>query len=206
MVTIGLSRDKDVLKSVRTAVELAGGLGIKEGDTVLIRPNANTADPAPGSTSPEVLRGAIREVKRYNPGKIIVAEKSMTTLDTEKVLKKLGLWQVAEGEGVDEILTFDHLKREHVEPEKAYSWPFGFDVPEFLGSVDYTIALPVIKTHWTLYIMGLKSHNKSTPATKTEATPQRTCMICFWEISLRTNPSFTPYLYIDAQMLSRRSQ
>ncbi len=100
MVTIGLSRDKDVLKSVRTAVELAGGLGIKEGgDTVLIRPNANTADPAPGSTSPEVLRGgAIREVKRYNPGKIIVAEKSMTTLDTEKVLKKLGgLWQVAEG-------------------------------------------------------------------------------------------------------------
>ncbi|WP_269850166.1 DUF362 domain-containing protein [Methanosarcina horonobensis] len=90
MVTVGLSRNKDTLESVRTAVELAGGLRIKEGATVLIRPNANTADSAPGSTNPEVLRGAIREVKRYNPGKIIVAEKSMTTLNTEKVLKKTG--------------------------------------------------------------------------------------------------------------------
>jgi len=116
MVIVGLSRNKDTLESVKTAVELAGGLGIKEGSTVLIRPNANTADPAPGSTNPEVLRGAIREVKRYNPGKIIVAEKSMTTMNTEEVLKKLGLWQVAEAEGVDEILTFDHMKREHVEP------------------------------------------------------------------------------------------
>jgi len=95
MVIVGLSRDEDTIESVKTAVELAGGLGIKEKSTVLIRPNANTADPAPGSTNPEVLRGVIREVKRYNPGKIIVAEKSMTTLDTEKVMKKLGLWQVA---------------------------------------------------------------------------------------------------------------
>ena len=65
----------------------------------------------------------------------------MTTLDTEMVLRKLGLWQVAEAEGADEILTFDHMKRQHVEPQRAYSWPYGFDVPEFLESVDYIIAL-----------------------------------------------------------------
>ncbi|WIM45819.1 DUF362 domain-containing protein [Methanosarcina mazei] len=199
MVTIGLSRDKDVLKSVRTAVELAGGLGIKEGDTVLIRPNANTADPAPGSTSPEVLRGAIREVKRYNPGKIIVAEKSMTTLDTEKVLKKLGLWQVAEGEGVDEILTFDHLKREHVEPEKAYSWPFGFDVPEFLGSVDYTIALPVIKTHWTaIFTMGLKSQISITADRDRRQLPHGQGMdMLFGNMVAESNLVYKPDFYIS---------
>ena len=114
MVVVGLSRNKDTLESVKAAVGLAGGLGIKKGSTVLIRPNANTADLPPGSTNPEVLRGAIREAKKCNPGKIIVAEKSMTTLDTEKVLKELGLWQVAEAEGVDEILTFDDMKRRHV--------------------------------------------------------------------------------------------
>jgi len=125
---------------------------------VLIRPNANTADLPPGSTNPEVLRGAIRAAKEYDPEKVIVAEKSMTTLDTEKVLKELGLWQVAEAEGVDEILTFDKMKRRHVEPKGAYSWQYGFDVPGFLESIDYMIALPVIKTHWTAtFTMGLKS-------------------------------------------------
>lgn len=158
MAVIGLSRNKDTLESVRAAVELAGGLGVKEGDTVLIRPNANTADLPPGSTNPEILKGAIREARKCNPGKIIIAEKSMTTLNTEMVLRKLGLWQAAEAEGADEILTFDYMKRVHVKPDNASSWPEGFYVPEFLASVDYTIALPVIKTHWTAtFTMGLKS-------------------------------------------------
>ncbi|MGB9927043.1 MAG: DUF362 domain-containing protein [Methanosarcina sp.] len=158
MVLVGISKNKDTVESVKVAVELAGGLGIKEGSTVLIRPNANTADLPPGSTNPEVLRGAIREARKCNPARIIVAEKSMTSLNTEQVMKRLGLWQVAEVEGTDEILTFDKMKRKHVEPAGAYSWPYGFDVPEFLEAVDYTIALPVIKTHWTAtFTMGLKS-------------------------------------------------
>ncbi|WP_261788791.1 DUF362 domain-containing protein [Methanosarcina siciliae] len=69
-----------------------------------------------------------------------MAEKSMSSMDTEEVLKKLGLWQVAEAEAVDEILTFDHMKCEHVEP------------------IDYMIVLPAIKTHWTAtFTMGVKS-------------------------------------------------
>jgi uncharacterized protein (DUF362 family) len=124
----------------------------------MILPNANTVDLPPGSTNPEVLRGAIREVHKYSPEKVIVAEKSMTLLDTEKVFKELGLWKVVETEGVDEILTFDHMKRQRVEPKGAYSWLYGFEVPEFLESIDYMIALPVIKTHWTAtFTMGLKS-------------------------------------------------
>ena len=158
MVIVGLSRNKNTIESVKTAVELAGGLGIEKGSTVMIRPNANTADLPPGSTNPQVLRGAIREVQKYNPEKVIVAEKSMTLLDTEIVLKELGLWKAAETEGVDKIMTFDHMKRQRVEPKGAYSWPYGFDVPEFLESIDYMIALPVIKTHWTAtFTMGLKS-------------------------------------------------
>ncbi len=158
MVIVGLSRNKNTIESVKTAVELAGGLGIEKGSTVMIRPNANTADLPPGSTNPQVLRGAIREVQKYNPEKVIVAEKSMTLLDTEKVLKELGLWKVAETEGVDEIHIFDHMKRRRVEPKGANSWLYGFEVPEFLESIDYLIALPVIKTHWTAtFTMGLKS-------------------------------------------------
>jgi uncharacterized protein (DUF362 family) len=199
MVIVGLSRNKDTLESVRTAVELSGELGIKEGATVLIRPNANTADPPPGSTNPEVLRGAIREVKRYNPGKIIVAEKSMTTLDTEKVMKKLGLWQVAEVEGVDEILTFDHMKRWHVKPDGASSWPLGFFVPEFLVAIDYTIALPVIKTHWTAtFTMGLKSQISITADRDRRQLPHGQGMgVLFGNMIAESNLVYKPDFYIS---------
>ncbi|AKB17941.1 MULTISPECIES: DUF362 domain-containing protein [unclassified Methanosarcina] len=199
MAIVGLSRNEDTLESVRIAVELAGGLKIKERATVLIRPNANTADPAPGSTNPEVLRGVIREVKRYNPGKIIVAEKSMSSLNTEEVLKKLGLWQVAEAEGVDEILTFDHMKREHVEPRKAYSWPRGFDVPEFLSSIDYSIALPVIKTHWTAtFTMGLKSQISITADRDRRQLPHGQGMdVLFGNMIAESNLVYKPDFYIS---------
>src|SRR5665811_1162449 len=93
MIQVGVVRKKDIILSVKTSIELAGGLKIHKNSTVLIRPNANTADYPPGSTNPEVLKGAIRAVKEYDPARIIVAEKSMTTLDTIKVMKYLGLYQ-----------------------------------------------------------------------------------------------------------------
>src|SRR5680860_1757930 len=57
---------------VAKAVELAGGLGfIKEGSTVLIKPNINTGDPYPASTNPEVVYEVINLVKKQNPGRIL---------------------------------------------------------------------------------------------------------------------------------------
>lgn len=198
MAVIGLSRNKDTLESVRLAVELAGGLGIKEGSTVLIRPNANTADLPPGSTNPEILKGAIQEARKYNPEKIIVAEKSMTTLDTEMVLRKLGLWQAAEAEGVD-ILTFDHMKRSHMKPDGASSWPEGFYVPEFLSSVDYVIALPVIKTHWTAtFTMGLKSQISITADRDRRQLPHGQHKdVLFGDMIAESNLVYRPDFYIS---------
>ncbi|MCX9084000.1 MAG: DUF362 domain-containing protein [Candidatus Methanoperedens sp.] len=158
MVNVGVVRKKDIIESVKTSVELAGGMNIKKNSTVLIRPNANSADFPPGSTNPEVLIGAIRAVKEYDPAKIIIAEKSMTTLDTIKVMKYLGLYQAAESEGVDEIVSFEDGGWKKVHPSKASSWPHGFSVPIILDTIDYMVALPIVKTHWTaLFTMGLKS-------------------------------------------------
>jgi uncharacterized protein (DUF362 family) len=40
----------------------------------------------------------------------------------------------------------------------AKSWPHGFSVPAILDTIDYMVALPIVKTHWTaLFTMGLKS-------------------------------------------------
>lgn len=199
MAVVGLSRDKDTMESLRIAIELAGGLGIKKGSTVLIRPNANTADPPPGSTNPEILKGAIREARKCNPEKIIVAEKSMTTLNTEMVLRKLGLWQTAEAEGADEILTFDRMKRYHMKPDGASSWPVGFYVPEFLDSVDYVIALPVIKTHWTAtFTMGLKSQISITADPDRRQLPHGQHMdVLFGNMIAESNLVYKPDFYIS---------
>jgi uncharacterized protein (DUF362 family) len=69
MVQVGVVRKKDIIQSVKTSVDLARGMKIKKNSTVLIRPNANTADYPPGSTNPEVLIGAIRAVKEHRPRK-----------------------------------------------------------------------------------------------------------------------------------------
>ena len=123
----------------------------------------------------------------------------MTTLDTEMVLRKLGLWQAAEAEGVDEILTFDHMKRSHVKPEGAFSWPEGFYVPEFLASVDYVIALPVIKTHWTAtFTMGLKSQISITADRDRRQLPHgQHKYVLFGNMIAESNLVYKPDFYIS---------
>jgi uncharacterized protein (DUF362 family) len=43
-IAVGVVRKKGIIQSVKTSVDLAGGMKIKKNSTVLIRPNANTAD------------------------------------------------------------------------------------------------------------------------------------------------------------------
>ena len=138
-------------------------------------------------------------MRKYNPEKVIVAEKSMTLLDTEIVLKELGLWKAAETEGVDKIMTFDHMKRQRVEPKGAYSWPYGFDVPEFLESIDYMIALPVIKTHWTAtFTMGLKSQISITADRDRRQLPHgQNWDLLFGNMIAESNLVYRPDFYIS---------
>jgi uncharacterized protein (DUF362 family) len=59
--TVSIVRVDDINESVKTAVELAGGLGIKQGDTVVIKPNAKSQSP-PGFgivTDPRVIEAVI---------------------------------------------------------------------------------------------------------------------------------------------------
>src|SRR5665811_295630 len=68
---------------VGKAIELAGGLGfIKKGSTVLIKPNINTGDPHPASTNPEIVYEIINLVKKQNPYRILVGDRSGYWLDT----------------------------------------------------------------------------------------------------------------------------
>jgi uncharacterized protein (DUF362 family) len=132
---------------VAKAVELAGGLGfIKNGSTVMLKPNFNTGNQNPASANPEVIRQVIRLVKKQNPLQVIVADRSGFWLDTEKCMAQNGVTDVANEEGA-ELVALEDEEWEKISPKLALNWPNGFRVPKLLNEADYVISIPVLKTH-----------------------------------------------------------
>ncbi len=152
---VGLVRDADVLRMVRDAIELAGGLGeIKGGDTVVIKPNI-TAGLALGGvriyTSPLVLQGVIQAVKAHtDAAHITLAECAAFGMDTAGHATGAGIVDVCEQEGVSflawnegEYAGFRDAKWSHIQDEKM--------VPVSLNpmSFDHFINVPILKNHET---------------------------------------------------------
>ena len=102
-VPVGMAGNRESTSAlVRKAVELAGGMDfIKEGDSVLIKPNLNTGDPHPASTNPEVVYEVIRMVKEKKPSKIMVGDRSSFWTDTLSCMKQNGLYDVIQQSGAE---------------------------------------------------------------------------------------------------------
>ncbi len=87
---VGIARGSNMEEAVRKAVELSGGLDfIKEGQTVLIKPNVTGAGKNPTTTNPETLYAVIKLVAERGPRRILVSDRSFSPLfvtDPEKAL------------------------------------------------------------------------------------------------------------------------
>ncbi len=180
---VGIARGSNMEEAVRRAVDLAGGMDfIKEGQTVLIKPNVTGAVPNPTTTSPEVLYATIKLAAERGPKRIIVADRSFSpvfdtkTPKTVDVMKKVGQIDAVEqaksdikapvvAVGLEDCE--DELERlgrkgtemwRRVKPEKAENWPNGFEMAELLFAVDHVINVPVIKTHFQAWFtMSMKA-------------------------------------------------
>lgn len=158
---VGLARGESIRESVRRAVALSGGMGfIQAGDTVLVKPNVNTADPYPGTSNPEVVHEVVKMVWEQDPARVIVADRSSMGVpyDTMDAMKKLGLYDAAK-DAKAEVMSFDYDKWILTNPPAADHWKenHGFHIPALLGKVDKIIAIPVIKTHGiAFFTMSLK--------------------------------------------------
>ncbi|MBN1652562.1 MAG: DUF362 domain-containing protein [Deltaproteobacteria bacterium] len=150
MNKVAISRDADTITNVRTAIDLAGGLGeIKGGDVVVIKPNLVTAAPNT-CTSVEFLRGLIQAVKSYSPSKIILAECTALGMDTTLWAQMAGYIDLCDQEGI-EFAAWDTL------PYVGYrdpKWQFIKEekrVPEMLDpkapQYHHFITAPILKNH-----------------------------------------------------------
>ena len=142
-------------EAVSEAAEAVGGFKkfVKAGDVVLLKPNFNTADPFPASTDPEFLKAIVELVYDCGAKLVMIGESSTYTLNTRKVMEKLGIFDLQKGDKPARIYNFDEgrfVRKEIFDGKYLKS----ASVPELLDRADKLILLPCLKTHFQAKYTG----------------------------------------------------
>jgi len=100
--------DGDLRRNIGRAVAAIGGFQrlVQPGDTILVKPNFNTADPPPAASDPQFVKAVIELLYEHGAGKVVLGESSMISLSTREVLQQTGMLQAAEEAGA-EVVIFD---------------------------------------------------------------------------------------------------
>jgi uncharacterized protein (DUF362 family) len=154
---VALVKTEDRLKGVTEAMRLLNFTSPK-GKSVLIKPNFNTADPAPGSTHNDTLRQLILEMKSRGASRITIGESSGPPA-TKSVIELKGIPAIVQELGVD-LINFEDLPPEgwvHFNPPGNH-WQNGFDVARPVVEAEYLLWTCCLKTHGSggIYSMSIK--------------------------------------------------
>lgn len=123
------------------------GMPAVRGKRVFIKPNFNTADPAPGSTHLDTLRTIVELVKGEKPERIVVGDRSGPA-KTSKVFQEKGVLALSEEIGFD-CLILDEMPKDRwvkVRPPGSH-WINGFWFAKPVLEADVVISLCCLKTH-----------------------------------------------------------
>lgn len=133
-------------EGVKRCLALLGPLEYAE-KKVLLKPNFNTADPAPGSTHNHTLEQLLIEIQSTRPASLAVGERSGPPL-TEDVLKEKGVLDLCQRLGVP-IINYDQLSAEELIKfhREGLHWQDGFLIPKPIVDADINIATCLLKTH-----------------------------------------------------------
>src|SRR4030042_3081481 len=130
MTKISLVRTSDRTAGTRKAIELLKINPVK-GKAVVLKPNFNTDDPAPGSTHYDTLYSLISMLKEMGAGKITLAERSGPGPTTHENMEKKGVVRMAKELGFD-ILDLQAMPKDGwvlVKPKDSH-WKDGFLFPK----------------------------------------------------------------------------
>ena len=148
---VAIAKEAQIQDSVTKVFDLLGGVQniLEPNATIVLKPNAGHAAPPESSvnTNPEVVRAVIREIRKANPKRIIIAEAAAIGCDTLESFKSCGIEKVAMEEGVELI----DIKREKdlIDiPIRNYKSNIKkVKLPRFLLEADHIINLPILKAH-----------------------------------------------------------
>ncbi|MBE0430802.1 MAG: DUF362 domain-containing protein [Dehalococcoidia bacterium] len=147
MTKVALVSTTDRGQGVRQAVDL---LDLKpfQGKRVVLKPNFNSADPAPGSTHNDTLRSLVLTLQRMAAKQITLAERSGPGDSTRTVMEKKGVFKLAQELGFD-IVNLEEMGPEgwsRVEPEGSH-WSQGFLFPRIYLEAKSIVQTCCLKTH-----------------------------------------------------------
>ncbi len=146
LATIALVSTADRGMGVRRALELLG-INPVRGRQVLLKPNFNSADPAPGSTHDDVLRALLAALRDMGARDVTVADRSGMG-DTRQVMQQKGAFDLAKQFGFDTVV-FDELPADAwtVVDGDGFHWRRGFPVPRLLQDAECVVQTCNLKTH-----------------------------------------------------------
>jgi uncharacterized protein (DUF362 family) len=160
---IALVKTQDRSQGVTEVIKLLSFASPK-GKKVIIKPNFNTADPAPGSTHNDTLRSLILELKARGAANVTVGERSGPP-PTKGVMEEKGIPGLAKDIGFD-VINFEDLPEDgwvHLNPPGSH-WKDGFYIAKPAAEAEYLVSTCCLKTHkWATLTMSLKLAVGMTP-------------------------------------------
>jgi len=161
--TVSIVKGEDPDSMVAEAISLLGGLGglIKDGQTVVIKPNLVTPDKAeePGlMTDVRIVEAIIKEIRKVAKCRIVVAEGSASEptndLYTKDAFERNGYGDLVKKYGVE----LKDLNEDHRITVRLAGLGYDeYEMPETIMKCDCLIDVPLLKTHcMTGVTLGMK--------------------------------------------------
>jgi len=147
MTRISLVRTDNRTDGTRRAIDLLKSNPVN-GKSVVLKPNFNTADPAPGSTHNDTLRSLILTLKDMGARKITLAERSGPGDTTRNIMDKKGIFIMARELGFD-ILNLQEMGQDGwvlAKPKDSH-WKDGFLFPKIYREAESVALTCCLKTH-----------------------------------------------------------
>ena len=146
MTKVAVVSTNDRSYGVNTCLELLGINPVK-GKKVIFKPNFNTADPPPASSSMETVRQLIQKLNEMGAESITLAERAGPA-KTSKVFKDKGVYELANELGFQIIDLTEISKDDYVlkNPDGNH-WKEGFYFAKIYNEAECIVETCCLKTH-----------------------------------------------------------
>lgn len=146
MTKVAVISTKDRVNGVNKSLELLGINPVKD-KNVIFKPNFNTADPPPASSSMETIKQLIIKLKEMGAKSITLAERS-GPVDTAEAFEKIGIYTLAQELGFD-VVNLEKLPKEDFifKNSENSHWKNGFLFPKIYDEAECIVETCCLKTH-----------------------------------------------------------